>query len=148
MWSIFRLNGPVWAGIAAGILLGLSLKIIEHITTLKVYTLLLNVDYVPVLKEVKLPELIEFALHLVISVLLSILLASFLKSKNWSRGRSLSWVSLVCLAVGLLLYPTTVLSNRTPELPDLAALLFWLGAHLLYGIALGWLLTGSREASA
>lgn len=42
MWSIFRLNGPVWAGIAAGILLGLSLKIIEHITTLKVYTLLLK----------------------------------------------------------------------------------------------------------
>lgn len=107
-----------------------------------------EVDYVPVLKEVKLPELIEFALHLVISVLLSILLASFLKSKNWSRGRSLSWVTLVCLAVGLLLYPTTVLSNRTPELPDLAALLFWLGGHLLYGIALGWLLTGSRKASA
>lgn len=148
MWSIFRLNGPVWAGIAAGILLGLFLKIIEHITTLKVYTLLLNVDYVPVLKELKLPELIEFALHLVISVLLSILLAIFLKSKNWSRGRSLSWVSLVCLTVGLLLYPTTVLSNRTPELIDLAALLFWLVGHLLYGIALGWLLTGSRKASA
>lgn len=148
MWSIFRLNGPVWAGIAAGILLGLFLKIIEHITTLKVYTLLLNVDYVPVLKELKLPELIEFALHLVISVLLSILLAIFLKSKNWPRGRSLSWVSLVCLTVGLLLYPTTVLSNRTPELIDLAALLFWLVGHLLYGIALGWLLTGSHKASA
>lgn len=148
MWSIFRLNGPVWAGIAAGILLGLCLKIIEHITTLKVYTLLLNVDYVPVLKELKLPELIEFALHLVISVLLSILLAIFLKSENWPRGRSLSWVSLVCLAVGLLLYPTTVLSNRTPELTDLAALLFWLAGHLLYGISLGWLLTGSRKASA
>lgn len=148
MWSIFRLNGPVWAGIAAGILLGLFLKIIEHITSLEVYTLLLNVDYVPVLKELKLPELIEFALHLVISVLLSILLAIFLKSKNWPRGRSLFWVSLVCLAVGLLLYPTTVLSNRTPELTDLVALLFWLVGHLLYGIALGWLLTGSREASA
>ncbi|WP_246059274.1 hypothetical protein [Paenibacillus lautus] len=92
---------------------------IEHITSVKVYTLLLNVDYVPVLKELKLPELIEFALHLVISVLLSIALAIFLKQKNWSRERGLSWVSLV-----------------------------WLAGHLLYGIALGWLLTGSREASA
>lgn len=148
MWSIFRLNKPVWAGIASGIFLGLFLRMIEHVTSLEVYTLLLNVDYVPVLKELKLPELIEFALHLVISVLLSILLAIFLKSKNWPRARSLSWVSLLCLAVGLLLYPTTVLSNRTPELTDLNALLFWLAGHLLYGIALGWLLTGSRGASA
>ena len=145
--GIFKLNGPVWAGIAAGILLGLLLKITQHITSLEVYTPLLNVDYVPVLKELKLPELIEFAPHLVISVLLSILLAIFLKSKNWPRGRSLSWVSLVCLAVGLLLYPTTVLSKRTPELTDLR-LLFWLAGHLLYGITLGWSLTGSCKASA
>ncbi|MBT2765359.1 hypothetical protein [Paenibacillus sp. ISL-20] len=143
MWSKWKLNGPVWAGIASGILLGLFLKVIEHITSLEVYTLLLNVDYVPVLKEMKLSEPIEFALHLVISVLLSIALAVFLKQKNWSRGRSLSWVSLVCLAVGLVLYPTTVLSVHTPELSDFAALLFWLAGHLLYGIALGWLLTGA-----
>ncbi|MCI1773978.1 hypothetical protein V4V36_18085 [Paenibacillus lautus] len=148
MRSTWKLIGPVWAGIAAGILLGLFLKIIEHITSLGVYTLLLNVDYVPLLKELKLSELVEFALHLAISILLSIALAIFLKQKNWSRGRSLSWVSLVCLAVGLLLYPTTVLSDRTPELSDPAALLFWLAGHLLYGIALGWLLTESRGASA
>ncbi|AYB46176.1 hypothetical protein [Paenibacillus lautus] len=148
MRSTWKLIGPVWAGIAAGILLGLFLKIIEHITSLGVYTLLLNVDYVPLLKELKLSELVEFALHLAISILLSIALAIFLKQKNSSRGRSLSWVSLVCLAVGLLLYPTTVLSDRTPELSDPAALLFWLAGHLLYGIALGWLLTESRGASA
>jgi hypothetical protein len=147
MWNKFRLNRPVWAGIVAGIFLGLFLEIVEHFTSLKVYTLLLNVDYVPVLKELKLSELIEFALHLVISVLLSIALTIFLKQKNWTRLRSLFWVSLVCLAVGLLLYPTTVLSDRTPELSDLAALLFWLAGHLLYGVALGWLLTGSRGAS-
>lgn len=148
MRSTWKLIGPVWAGIAAGILLGLFLKIIEHITSLGVYTLLLNVDYVPLLKELKLSELVEFALHLAISILLSIALAIFLKQKKWSRGRSLSWVSLVCLTVGLLLYPTTVLSDRTPELSDPAALLFWLAGHLLYGIALGWLLTKSRGASA
>ncbi|SEM25807.1 hypothetical protein SAMN04488688_110212 [Paenibacillus sp. cl141a] len=148
MRGIWKLNWPVWAGIAAGILLGLFLKIIEHITSLEVYTLLLNVDYVPLLNELKLSELVEFALHLVISILLSIALAIFLKQKNWSRRRSLFWVSLACLAVGLLLYPTTVLSDRTPELSDPAALLFWLAGHLLYGIALGWLLTSSRGASA
>lgn len=90
MRSTWKLIGPVWAGIAAGILLGLFLKIIEHITSLGVYTLLLNVDYVPLLKELKLSELVEFALHLAISILLSIALAIFLKQKNWSRGRSLS----------------------------------------------------------
>lgn len=148
MRGIWKLNRPVWAGIAAGILLGLFLKIIEHITSLEVYTLLLNVDYVPLLNELKLSELVEFALHLVISVLLSIALAIFLKQKNWSRRRSLFWVSLACLAVGLLLYPTTVLSDRTPELSDPVALLFWLAGHLLYGIAMGWLLASSRGASA
>lgn len=148
MRGIWKLNRPVWAGIAAGILLGLFLKIIEHITLMEVYTLLLNVDYVPLLNELKLSELVEFALHLVISVLLSIALAIFLKQKNWSRRRSLFWVSLACLAVGLLLYPTTVLSDRTPECSDPAALLFWLAGHLLYGIALGWLLTSSRGVSA
>lgn len=148
MQGIWKLNGPVWAGIAAGILLGLFLKIIEHITSLEVYTLLLNVDYVPLLKVLKLSELVEFSLHLVISVLMSMLLAVFLESKSWTRARGLFWVSLACLAVGLLLYPTTVLSDRTPELFDPAALLFWLAGHLLYGIALGWLLTKSRGASA
>ncbi|MEC0305609.1 hypothetical protein P4H67_02360 [Paenibacillus lautus] len=148
MWSKWKLNRPVWAGIASGILLGLFLKMIEHITSVKVYTLLLNVDYVPVLKELKLSEPIELALHLVVSVLLSLALAVFLEQKNWPRGRSLSWVSLVCMVVGLVLYPTTVLSVRTPELSDFAALLFWLAGHLLYGIALGWLLTSSRGISA
>ena len=125
----------------------LLLKITQHITSLEVYTPPLNVDYVPVLKELKLPELIEFAPHLVISVLLSILLAIFLKSKNWPRGRSLSWF------LGLSGRRTSPvsdyrLSKRTPELTDLAALLFWLAGHLLYGITLGWSLTGSCKASA
>ncbi|GAB6928963.1 hypothetical protein JCM10914A_29460 [Paenibacillus sp. JCM 10914] len=147
MWLTYKLNRSIWAGIVAGMILGLFLKLIENITSLKVYTLLLNIDYIPVLNELKLSEFIDFVLHLVISILLSIALALFLKWRRWSRGRSLTWVCLVCLAVGLLLYPTTVLSERTPDLSDLTALLFWLSGHLLYGIALGWMLTGIRRVS-
>lgn len=144
MWRKYKLTRSVWAGIAAGIILGLFLKIVEHFTSFKVYTLLLNIDYVPVLKELRLSEFVEFAFHLLISILLSIALTVFLVQKQWSRVRSLSLVTFVCLAVGLLLYPTTALSVRTPELSDLAALMLWLTGHLLYGIALGWMLRACR----
>lgn len=145
MWRKYRFTQLVWAGIAAGIILGLILNMVEHFTSYKVYTLLLNVDYVPVLKELQLSDLTEFMLHLLISVLLSMALTLFLQQKAWSRKRSMSFVILVCLAVGLLLFPTTALSVRTPALSDLAALAFWLTGHLAYGLALGWMLTGARR---
>ncbi|EHB62807.1 hypothetical protein [Paenibacillus lactis] len=63
------------SGLAAGSLLGIYLKFIEHFTSFNVYTLLLNVDYIPGLNRLELPEWVEFLLHLAISVLLSAVLA-------------------------------------------------------------------------
>lgn len=137
MWRKYRLTHAFWSGLAAGILLGLLLKMIEYFTSLKVYTLLLNIDYLPILQQLKLSEFTEFALHLVISVLLSGVLAVFLKHKEWSWSTILFFVTVVCVLVGLLIYPTTALSERTPDLFDSSAILLWLAGHLVYGIALG-----------
>ncbi|NMO95064.1 hypothetical protein HII30_04590 [Paenibacillus lemnae] len=132
----------LWAGIIAGVLLGLFLKGVEYVTSLKVYTLLLNVDYIPLLNQLQLSEFAEFLLHLIISVLLALVLALIVNWKGtaWSIRTRLYFYMAVNTAVGLLLYPTTALSTRTPDLLDLPALLFWLTGHLLYGLLLGWMM--------
>ena len=68
---------------SSGVALGLFLNLIESVIGLKVYTLLLNVDYIPILKNFKLSELIEFLLHLVVSVVLSLVIHVYLVNKDW-----------------------------------------------------------------
>ena len=127
-------------GLLSGIFLAVFFKIIERATHLKVYTLLLNVDYIPVINQYHFPEIIEVAFHLVISILLSISLAFVLYSKRASRRKTIiSWCTAVCLLIGLLLFPTTALSDRTPPITSMPALSYWLVGHGLYGVMLGCL---------
>ncbi|CAM3446197.1 MULTISPECIES: hypothetical protein [Paenibacillus] len=132
------------SGLAAGSLLGIYLKFIEHFTSFNVYTLLLNVDYIPGLNRLELPEWVEFLLHLAISVLLSAVLAQILRMKLLPPARAFTFVAAACTGVGVLLYPTTALSDRTPGFTDPVSFLLWLSGHLLYGAALGRLLAGAR----
>jgi uncharacterized membrane protein len=130
----------VLAGIVSGVFLGLFFKGVEEATLIKVYTLLLNVDYVPVIKNYSVPEMIEFIIHLVISVVISIgFLLFYSKRQTSSEKRILSMV-LVSLLIGILLYPTTVLSSRTPSITSISASSYWLLGHMLYGWLLGFLL--------
>jgi uncharacterized membrane-anchored protein YitT (DUF2179 family) len=83
-----------FAGIVSGIFLGLILKLVEYVTGLKVYTLLLNVDYVPLLRNYEITELGEFALHIVISIILAIAIQEYLQKKNGilaTKGDSLPY---------------------------------------------------------
>lgn len=130
----------ILAGIVSGLFLGLFLKVIERVTGIKVYTLLLNVDYVPFLNQIKLHETIEFGLHLIISIVLSLLIMKFLGGKRWGKGTKYSFIIGTSIIIGLILFPTTALSARTPELSSLAALSYWLVGHGLYGWLLAWLL--------
>jgi hypothetical protein len=125
------------AGLMSGIFLGLFLKIIEVFTEVKVYTLLLNVDYIPLLKEFSIPEPVEFLLHLIISVIVAVVLFSILKKYQWAQKQIMFRTIFISFLIGVLLFPTTALSDRTPELTSISALSFWLLGHLLYG----WILT-------
>lgn len=129
-----------FAGVISGIVLGLFLKAIEQLTSLKVYTLLLNIDYIPLLNRMSLPEILEFTLHLIISILMSICLSIYLQSRHWSPGKNIYSVMIVSLIVAVILYSTTTLSERTPEITDIPALFVWLLGHAIYGWILGWLL--------
>ncbi|CAM3801061.1 hypothetical protein [Mesobacillus thioparans] len=128
-------------GLVSGIALGLFLKWIQDFTNLKVYTLLLNVDYVPIIKNIQLPEIIEFGLHLVISIMLALILNVYINRKSLKKAAIYRLVLRVSLIVGLLLYPSTLLSERTPSITDAYAFLVWMAGHWIYGIILGRILS-------
>lgn len=126
----------VGIGFSTGLLLNYYFKLIEWMTGDKVYTLLLNVDYFPVLKNYAFPEWIEISFHLIVSLVLTGTY-TFLWTK-WKRP--FLWTVVTSLVIGLVIYPTTGFSGRTPEVTDGSALFWWLTGHLLYGWALAWLL--------
>ncbi|WP_284141639.1 hypothetical protein [Virgibacillus sp. LDC-1] len=132
-----ELRWAVLAGLVAGVLLGLFLKGVEAITAINVYTLLLNVDFVPMLNELTMSEGIEFTLHLVVSIVLAVALFWLMKIRLWSKSKSMSILLLINVGIGFLLFPLTLLSERTPSIWSGEALLFWLFGHALYGVILG-----------
>jgi FtsH-binding integral membrane protein len=132
-----NLGRAVWGGIISGLFLGLFFKVVEETAGEKVYTLLLNVDYIPVLNEVPMSESVEFLLHLIVSILLSLGLLLFLSRKKWSPKQEYWFVAAVSILVGLLLFPTTILSDRTPGIDSVPAFLYWLLGHVCYGVILG-----------
>ncbi|WP_052455621.1 hypothetical protein [Bhargavaea cecembensis] len=130
---------PAAAGLAAGVFLGALLYAAEKATGLKVYTLLMNIDYVPVLKEYRFPAPVEFSFHLIVSVVLAVILFRIVLRFRWTGRRMAGWVTALNGIVGLGIWPVTALSERTPALGDAAALGVWLAAHLLYGGVLAWM---------
>ncbi|WP_203363610.1 hypothetical protein [Bacillus sp. REN10] len=123
----------ILAGIVSGIFLGLFLKVIEVGLGIKVYTLLMNVDYIPVIKEFALPEVIEFSLHLIVSIVLAMILFYMIKKGRWTNQQIIFRTVAICFLIGVLLYPTTALSDRTPSITSLSAIFYWLVGHALYG---------------
>src|SRR5690625_5277469 len=77
-----RLMALCVIGLLAGSIFGGLLKLIELLTDKKVYTLLLNVDYFPILKDVSRSELMDFMFHLIVSMIVVIVFFNSLKSIN------------------------------------------------------------------
>ncbi len=130
----------VAAGLGSGLLMAGFLRMIESWTGIKVYTLLLNVDYVPLVKSVTGNEWVELALHMVVAVAVSWFMYQFVVRKIGSQTKATLAVTALSLLIGVALYPSTTLSERTPAIADGEAWLWWLLAHLVYGWALAFLL--------
>lgn len=125
------------AGVLTGVVMGFVLKAVETFTDVKVYTLLLNVDFVPFLPQ-PLPEWIEFGLHLIVSVIIAIVYLFLLNRFTLVAKRPILFGLIAgCFAIPTFI-PLTLLSERTPAIDDMAALFWWIAGHLLYG----WLLGG------
>lgn len=140
------LQGTI-AGILAGFVLGLLMKLVETVTDEKVYTLLMNVDYIPILKEFHFPERVEFSFHLIISILIAIILIFSTHYFNWTKKQILVVSISVNVFIAIVIYPTTLLSDRTPAFALNEAFLYWLIGHFIYGVVLGMILKNFKSRS-
>ncbi|MCG3087882.1 hypothetical protein [Sporosarcina cyprini] len=129
-------------GIVAGLVLSLFFKWIEQATGHKVYTLLLNVDYIPVFRNYTYSEPVEVLFHLIVSIVLVFVLQFVIEKRNIKQ--IIGFCTLVNFLIGALIYPTTGLSMRTPPIDSVAAIVYWLIGHIVYGLVLGILLTRTR----
>ncbi|MEC5424368.1 hypothetical protein QGM71_12785 [Virgibacillus sp. C22-A2] len=140
MKIVFKL---VTSGILSGLVLGVFLKVVEEVSEKTVYTLLLNIDYFPIIQYWKLSETVEFTLHIIVSVLFAAVLYFLFKQRNIHKKISAYIVGSIF--VGGLLYLTTAFSDRTPVLTDSAAFIYWMVGHLIYGVIVGCLLSIKKK---
>ncbi|KZE37213.1 hypothetical protein AV656_11580 [Bhargavaea cecembensis] len=137
----------IGAGIISGIVLGAFLWAVEEQSGRRVYTLLMNVDYIPVVNAVTYPAPIEFLFHLIVSVILSTVLLWLVRRLRMLGSRIIVWLITVNALVGVLIWPVTSLSERTPAPDDWASFAWWLAGHALYGTVLGWIFCDTEDQS-
>ena len=127
----------IWIGSISGIILGLFLKLVEVVTSIKVYTLLLNVDFMPLLGRIIWPEWIEFLFHLVISVIIGIILIVVFSKTNPSiKGRFIFSFYLTVPTI-FLYFPLTIIAlKEVPEPTNLIAFTWWVIGHLIYFVSI------------
>ncbi|MEK4714395.1 MULTISPECIES: hypothetical protein [unclassified Sporosarcina] len=125
-------------GLISGLFLAALLKIIEHITRFKVYTLLLNVDYIPYIKTFVFPELVEVGFHLIVSIALSICLYLMIINGKISSSRKIIVLcTFVSFIIGVAIFPTTTFSDRTPAFTSIPSFSYWIVGHIMYGCIMG-----------
>ncbi|WP_432355624.1 hypothetical protein [Sporosarcina sp. A2] len=124
-------------GLISGLILTCLFKWLESVTGEKIYTFLLNVDYIPVIGDISFPEWIEVVFHLIVSIVVTIgFYLMFQLRTTWKR-QSLLICTGVSIVIGIALFPTTALSDHTPEITDGLSLLYWLLGHAVFGAVLG-----------
>ncbi len=123
----------ILSGFISGVVLGIFLKLVEIVTQIKVYTLLLNVDFIPIIRRQAWPESIEFFFHLLIACFIGLIFGALLLK----RTNRYKLAILLTLPAIPLYVPLTMLSiKETPSIHDLNAILWWTAAHLLFAITL------------
>ncbi len=129
----------VIAGIVAGLVLGIMLKGMEKATGIPVYTLLLNVDFIPYFRTQPLSEAREFLLHMLVSILMGMVYFYIVTTKKITSFKSAFHFAFFLTLPGILLYfPLCILAvNRVvPEPYDLSAIGLWVFSHLGYCLTL------------
>jgi hypothetical protein len=95
----------ILSGLISGLVLAVLLKITESFTHLKVYTLLLNVDYIPYFNTFAFPELIEVGFQLIVSIALAVCLyLLFIQIQITSRKQIIVICNTVCFIIGVALF--------------------------------------------
>ncbi|WP_245827539.1 hypothetical protein [Paenisporosarcina indica] len=131
-------------------MMGLLLKLCESITEINVYTLLLNVDFIPLIGHIDWVEPIEFLFHLLISIVIAfifIISVEFLQFRG--QFPSLWFLSfIICLpAIGSYFILSDLSNKEVPQWDDWLAFTYWCVAHVFYMWLLPLLYKKKRSAS-
>lgn len=133
-----RLVSFMMIGVIAGTILAGFLKVIQMLTGIQAYSLLFNMDYIPLLRRVDTVFGMGYLFHYtfcVVSVLgLYFILGIFQLEKNMIGY-------IVVYTIGsAVLYTLTGLSEKPPSISDYLAWSYWSFGHALFGIAVGFLI--------
>lgn len=133
-----KLLKGIWIGFWSGLILGLLLKWIQAVTGEQVYTLLLNVDFIPVIGDVQWSEITEFIFHMMIALIIGVVFVYIAKRRNYSFGQ-LVIISLLMSAPFPFLYfvlSWLAVDANVPAVTNWGAFLYWIFAHLTYALLL------------
>lgn len=128
----------LWIGFWSGLVLGLLLKWIQSVTGEQVYTLLLNIDFMPLIGTIQWSEVTEFIFHMIISLIIGIVFVFLAKRRTYLFGQLVLISLLISVPFPFLFFILAKLAIRTdvPALTDWGAFLYWVFAHLTYSLLL------------
>ncbi|MGE7661765.1 hypothetical protein ACQKL6_08585 [Peribacillus sp. NPDC097197] len=128
-------NRILLIGLFNGLLLGFITKWIEVSSGIKVYQLLLNVDFIPIFGEIPWNEAWLFSFHLFISIFLTYGYAYMIQKRKIVKR--FAFANLFIIPAILLYFPLAFLS-KTMVIPsfDLFTFLLWALAHFIYSLFL------------
>lgn len=119
-------------GSISGIALSAWMYLWQQITALKVYTLLLNVDFIPFIRQVDWNDYMLNFFHIIISW--AIVLIYILLNKKRGRSRWLIGIGL-SLSAACVYFPLSLLANQhIPSVDNGWAIIIWFSGHILYGL--------------
>ncbi|TWT07397.1 hypothetical protein FQV26_06180 [Planococcus sp. CPCC 101016] len=133
-----KLLKGIWIGFWSGLILGLLLKWIQSVTGEQVYTLLLNVDFIPIIGNVQWSEVTEFIFHMSISLIIGVVFVYISKRRNYSFGQLVIISLLLSVPFPFLFFLLSWLAveANVPAVTDWGAFLYWVFAHLTYSLLL------------
>lgn len=126
-------------GTITGFLLGFILFIIEKTLDIKLFTLLLNIDFIPIIGDISFPVYIEFFFHLIVSWTIAIIFVWIATLLNIHSFLHIQFIALLITLPAFFIYiPLTTWAIKDVPAPyDLTAFTYWSLSHLIYSICLG-----------
>ena len=138
----------LYIGVFSGILIGLLLKLIESISQIRVYTLLLNVDFIPFIGHVEWSEPIEFLFHVIISICIAYVFIFLADILNLQTSLPKLWLLSLILCfptLGLYFILSSLAIKEVPAWNNWPAFTYWTITHLIYFLLLLYLKTIKKE---
>lgn len=128
----------LFIGVVSGFTLGGFLGIIQQLTHKKVYTLLVNIDYIPVAQDWEVGPVMDFSFHLIVSI--AVVFVLYFVFKKLNLHRKITIYIFANVVIGSLLFSVTALSERTPAVTDAVAFSYWVVGHAIYGASVGMMI--------